>query len=730
MVEYRRLKMNTDVAICYVSSDGVDWASYIKDKLVCEPYGINCGLIDVASTSFTRDLYLQHSKVNVFFITPDFLEQSDIQSILNLDKDTTITVLTGVERDDLILAVKDVKYDILTDSIICDLQQNEESVRNLLITIIHVFENVEIPEEVPMFVLDEDTNPYSDLPMPRQVNALHHAFLKDDKVYVLLERPTDAALTIKTDGHGAMYPEETTFAVYSIPYKGSTNSTITVFQGHNKLGECALNVPHTQTSNIKATSKDQTETKACVSMSFKENSTQTITIPDKNCENIPDTTRDILELKETSPTLPPKPCAMKDFKYANIKYHSENTDISSKTEPISLLSKKSKLDLIRELLESETDPIHLLCECLQIENSYEILDKKMASMMEFSETLKRLPYSRTDCREENSQSTWPSLVHFGAQYNLFDFCTSLRSNPIMYKAFVQANKDGHLPHDLARLHGHTKLADMLLQFAESVRANKEGKYDSGYSATSSVASPRSSTTTYYPETPPTPNRHIMSISHEYDSDEYDSDACNDYVKMNHVDILPSSAPSRTSFGNYSPKCDTMRPSTPQRDGSAYNNNNNRVLKQEPASVKHKDIVSLLGLSDAPEDTSKDKAGIFRRLFKAKKKHGKSDSLTPQGSPTLHKKEGKDLFQHTTRSSGTSSSIASTYSSESSSQNKYDDELEHKEKRNSGKKKAKNSIPQMLTNSKIRQSMRIKHAVEDTNLAAPSIPRKKIVKTEF
>lgn len=49
----------------------------------------------------------------------------------------------------------------------------------------------------------------------------------------------------------------------------------------------------------------------------------------------------------------------------------------------------------------------------------------------------------------------------------------------MYGACVRKNKDGNMPHDIAKIHGHYELADMLKHFAEFVRA---GKYFSLYSS--------------------------------------------------------------------------------------------------------------------------------------------------------------------------------------------------------------------------------------------------------
>jgi hypothetical protein len=46
----------------------------------------------------------------------------------------------------------------------------------------------------------------------------------------------------------------------------------------------------------------------------------------------------------------------------------------------------------------------------------------------------------------------------------------------MYGACVTTNKDGHMPHDIARIHGHTELADMLKHFSEFVKAGNHNIY--------------------------------------------------------------------------------------------------------------------------------------------------------------------------------------------------------------------------------------------------------------
>ena len=53
-------------------------------------------------------------------------------------------------------------------------------------------------------------------------------------------------------------------------------------------------------------------------------------------------------------------------------------------------SNSSKLEQIRALLEDETDPVNVLCGCLNIPNDPRALDEKMTSMIVPTETLKNV----------------------------------------------------------------------------------------------------------------------------------------------------------------------------------------------------------------------------------------------------------------------------------------------------------------------------------------------------
>ena len=63
-------------------------------------------------------------------------------------------------------------------------------------------------------------------------------------------------------------------------------------------------------------------------------------------------------------------------------------DYSPSKESKSNSDSLSKLEQIRKLLEDETDPVNILCSCLNIPNSVGALDEKLTSMIQPTESLK------------------------------------------------------------------------------------------------------------------------------------------------------------------------------------------------------------------------------------------------------------------------------------------------------------------------------------------------------
>lgn len=72
-------------------------------------------------------------------------------------------------------------------------------------------------------------------------------------------------------------------------------------------------------------------------------------------------------------------------------------DISREdTERLQEMSHPNKLEFIHKILQDETDPEQMLCECLGIDKEIKHLDDKMTSMVQCVETLRHLSFSGTE----------------------------------------------------------------------------------------------------------------------------------------------------------------------------------------------------------------------------------------------------------------------------------------------------------------------------------------------
>lgn len=64
------------------------------------------------------------------------------------------------------------------------------------------------------------------------------------------------------------------------------------------------------------------------------------------------------------------------------------------------------------------------------------------------------------------QTKCPTLLHFGAQYHLENFCRELINYPGMVAACVTLNSDGDYPNNIARREGNIELANELETFVK------------------------------------------------------------------------------------------------------------------------------------------------------------------------------------------------------------------------------------------------------------------------
>lgn len=679
------------VSLHFVPSDGQTWAEYIGLKL--QGYSTNCELCDFTATPSKNH---RDSKVNVFFITPDFLEHQNWQVLHTVKSSSCVLVLTGTEHADL-EHVLDKKVKNAQDFFIHEMEQTEESVQDLLVLIISKYEEEDNPDSprqtiavstslpavstsLPSYSVlsghlpdspgqtvihsatlprdsrlteDETDNTYHTLPPARQVNSLQDVLYKDGIVYVLLRRRAEGKVTVQIKDHN-ISPHCEEYAVYTIPYEGNDSTAVSVLHDGNPIGKSVIKILQSTESSKSNTNKNTTPNLDLNSKSVKTLVTDSV-LRTVTVETQTDQTDPWFE------TADPPPCRKQthDSTYVNIGEFGPEDDIFESTS-----LKKNRLEQIREILEEETDPEKFLCRCLGIEYDIKSLDEKMSSMVQRMETLRRLSYSsRQLTRQGKENSVWPTLVHFGAEYNLQNFCDVLLSNPLMWDACVLTNRDGKMPHDIAEMKGHHDLANMLRRFTEFVKNERER--DSGFSGFSST--PRFSLSSRNSD-PPTPHRTSDSSG---------------YVQMEEAD-------RRTIIATDSD------------------------VEPESEQYQKKDIGKLLGMKD--EDAKEKSKPSFLNKFLQKKGRSKSEPMViVEGLSVLRSKDKHPSLQRdSARSSSTSSSTASTLSDK-------EEIAEVKTRKNKktffGNKKTKG----FLKNAKRRESVRIRNALDDRHAELPSLP---------
>ena len=129
---YSHSTMSDYITIHYIS-DGKEWATYLQDKFNSEGYSIKTVLRDFeASKSPTQGI------VNIFLITPDLFEIENWDLMGHFKRDTSMVVLTGVNHADWTMGIKN---ESLADWKSYEVNEDEESVRGLIMTIVSLYES-------------------------------------------------------------------------------------------------------------------------------------------------------------------------------------------------------------------------------------------------------------------------------------------------------------------------------------------------------------------------------------------------------------------------------------------------------------------------------------------------------------------------------------------------------------------------------------------------------------
>ncbi|KAL8613565.1 hypothetical protein ACOMHN_021984 [Nucella lapillus] len=177
----------------------------------------------------------------------------------------------------------------------------------------------------------------------------------------------------------------------------------------------------------------------------------------------------------------------------------------------------SRLDVLHTLLGREISPLPLLCKAAGLaeaetttattvpSSKIEELDKVLARRLSLSQlppgllglfNAEELEGSAEQEPEYTSQSQWPTLLHFAAEFNLVRVCDALLEYPGMLHAACTENVQGLFPCMLAERRGFKSLHSCLVQYVEEM-STRGGQHKR--SADSGVSFP--------PETAPPPKPH-------------------------------------------------------------------------------------------------------------------------------------------------------------------------------------------------------------------------------
>lgn len=242
--------------ICMVcKSDGQPLASFLKDKLESEKIGIKTDIQDVREVESCGPC-----TVTVFLITPEFIDHGDLRLIQNFEQTDTVLVLVGIDTDELRCAALKINDEVLLDFLIYRLEETDESMKGLLISIIDMYEtNTSLSEKSSE---DDETTRiaksgkidyeksasqeqhYKKLPDRTSglFNAVKHVFIKNDDIFLLVEDYFGENLTVKfheaTSSVNAVYIDD----VHSYVFKwtGTAQETFSVNFKEEEVGNGTL----------------------------------------------------------------------------------------------------------------------------------------------------------------------------------------------------------------------------------------------------------------------------------------------------------------------------------------------------------------------------------------------------------------------------------------------------------------------------------------------------------
>lgn len=146
----------SDKISIYFISDGNEWANYLTEKFSCEVYNIETVQQDFHTASSDMK-----TKVNVFLFTPDLAIEDNWDLLNYFDSVTSVAVLTGITHEDWQGAIEMHGLESLNEWYVHELIAEEDSVRELLLLIISLYETDLVEPEEEYMNVPADLKPHS-----------------------------------------------------------------------------------------------------------------------------------------------------------------------------------------------------------------------------------------------------------------------------------------------------------------------------------------------------------------------------------------------------------------------------------------------------------------------------------------------------------------------------------------------------------------------------------------
>ncbi|XP_050391929.1 uncharacterized protein LOC126810743 isoform X1 [Patella vulgata] len=221
--------------LLFYASDGEQWATFLTNKFTSQEYNlpVRTELFSTPDFEFSAECCVQ-----VLLLTPELLESASKTktNFLGLIPTRCVVVLLGVEKSDVETLLKaDGQSKHIFDCKICCVNNDNETIKGTLVTIIEVYEGCGS---------DDDDDIYSVPPSNKQINHVYQVIpdhiQQGDYIYVILDRKAENGVQIHCDSTDeGIVIDSLDKAVYcaKLPESAKGELNLSIVSDNQPLGE-------------------------------------------------------------------------------------------------------------------------------------------------------------------------------------------------------------------------------------------------------------------------------------------------------------------------------------------------------------------------------------------------------------------------------------------------------------------------------------------------------------